>query len=97
DARFVLFRSSALNLAPGSYPYGAQNLFLRDLQLNRTYALSTNGLFSPFSMTPNGRFVAFTGGSSGTFYVWDSLTSSRVATNGPVRFAGLGINPDGNR
>ena len=75
DGRFVLFQSSAQNLAPNSLSYGSRttiNLFLRDLGSNVTYALTPQSLGqSGFpniqpgvisgAMTPDGHYVTFTG------------------------------------
>lgn len=105
DGRFVLFRSKALNLAPGSYPIGTpqENIFIRDLQTLHTWALTTNGAGSA-SMTPNGRYVAFVGNAPNVaslpIYVWDSQAAAFVygtPGGGSVGEASVAISPDGNR
>lgn len=58
--RYVLFRSKATNLAPGTFSSGSENLFVRDMQAAATYALTFGGLSSS-SMTPDGHLVAFGG------------------------------------
>ncbi len=104
DGRFVLFRSQAQNLATGSFGNGTENLFLRDLQLGATYALtaaSSSPAVSSSAMTPDGHFVAFIGkiaGSSSTYlYVWNSLLATLVYTNATASLAQVFISPDGQR
>jgi Tol biopolymer transport system component len=43
DGRYVLFRSKATTLASGPYTANSENLFLRDLQLGVTRALTVGG------------------------------------------------------
>ncbi len=93
DGRYVLFRSTAANLASGSF--SGENLFLRDLQSGTTYALTTGG-FSSVAMTREGRFVAF-GGATANVYVWDSQAAAKVYTKTTAQISGVGISPDGNR
>ena len=101
--RYVLFRSRALNLALGSFTAGYENLFVRDLQIGTNYALThttyTSG--SPVgSMTPDGRFVAFCGGISGStakLYVWDSQLAELVYTNAVSGIVSLALSTNGNR
>jgi Tol biopolymer transport system component len=97
NGRFILFRSKANNLAPG-LSGGNENLFLRDRQLNSTYALTRNGLTAS-SMTPDGHFVAYLSSYGGYFlYVWDSQVATTVYTNATGTGGGLvAISPDGNR
>ena len=66
DGRYALFESSAGNLAPGD-TNGLADVFLRDVWSNVTYIVSitTNGfagtnLSRGSTMTPDGRYVAFT-------------------------------------
>jgi Tol biopolymer transport system component len=95
NGRYVLFHSKAKNLATGSFN-GSENLFLRDLQLGATYAITTSTLgFSTNAMTPDLRFVAY-GRAANSFVVWDSQTATAVYTNttSTVVYA---ISPDGNR
>ncbi len=98
DGRYVLFRSQAVNLAPGSFT--GENLFLRDLQAGTNYALTTAGLVAA-AVTPDGRFVAVAdkpGAATGLIYVWDSLAAARIYTNsGVVAVTNVAISPDGNR
>jgi Tol biopolymer transport system component len=99
NGRYVLFTSVATNLAPACYapsmyPFTAANLFLRDLELSQTWALTTNSvLFS--SMTPDGHFIAFTIGGGAALYVWNSQTESLVYTNVTGFFTNVSISPDG--
>ena len=102
DGSFVLFLSQASNLAAGTYT-GIDNLFLRDLQTKITYALTTAGQ-THFSMTPDGRFIAFTDAavsSVGKVYLWDTQRAARTATNAVGKpgspIAAVSISPDGNR
>src|SRR5439155_22884081 len=76
--RYVLFRSKATDLAPGSFT-GTENLFLRDLQAGLTYALTSTGVLGA-SATPDGRFIAFAD-QGGNVYVWDVQAAAIVSTN----------------
>ena len=104
DGRFVLFFSLANNLAAGSFGSGCTNLFLRDLQLNSTYALTAastqNGVISA-AMTPDGRRVAFIGRPPGHFvtdlFVWDSDLAALIYTNTTAPLTKVAISPDGQR
>lgn len=97
DGRYVLFHSKAGDLVKGMSA-GTENLFLRDLQLSTTRAITTAG-FYPAAMTPDNRFVAYGRLSpSAGFVVWDSLATGPVYTNTlsqPV--SAIGVSPDGNR
>lgn len=100
DGRFVLFRSAASNLASGTS--GAENIFLRDMQLKTTYALTTSGAAqTSASMTPDGQYVAFSGGipgqSSAYIYVWNSSTASRIYTNTSTSPFQIAISADGSK
>jgi Tol biopolymer transport system component len=99
DGRFVLFRSRASNLASGSFT-ASENLFLRDMQVGRTFALTFVGVNSA-SMTPDGRVVAFTDTASsltGKFYVWDSQLGAPIETNSVALGLGwVSISPDGSK
>ena len=94
SGRFVLFHSGAGNLTLGMTA-GTENLFLRDLQANRTFALTTNGVTS-VDMTPDGRYVLLAtsssriGPASDRLYLWDSQS-------GAVAFSltGLGLGVGG--
>jgi Tol biopolymer transport system component len=88
DGRFVLFHSQSSNLTAGSFGTGIENLFLRDLQLGTTYALTaaTSGIgVYAAAMTPDGQWVAFMGMATGTsvwqLYVWNSQLAARTYTN----------------
>jgi hypothetical protein len=107
DGTYVLFRSKALNLAPGVYPGGTpvENLFIRNLQTLQTWALTTNGIGSA-SMTPDGHYVAFVGNSPSPsvppIYVWDSQTGALAYGTPPTAIgtapaASVAISADGNR
>jgi Tol biopolymer transport system component len=93
DGRYVVFQSSATDLAAGSFT--GENLFVRDLQLAVTYALTTGGLDGS-ATTLDGRFVAFNSTFSSSIYVWDTKLNMRVYTNASGGSV-VGISPDGNR
>ena len=82
DGRYVLFRSLAPNLASGSF--SGENLFLRDLLIRRTFALTTGGVVIA-AMSDDASAVGFIGriaGSSATnFYVWTTQAQSLTYTN----------------
>ena len=94
DGVYVWFRSTATNLAAGSFG-GTENLFLRDMPRGTTYALTRNGVLD-VSATPDGRLIAFSG-RAGNLYLWDSLAGAIVYTIGTSPVSALGISPDGNR
>jgi Tol biopolymer transport system component len=100
DARVVLFRSTAKNLAMGSFTL--ENLFLRDLQSSATYSLTLGGV-SGATMNADGRFVLFAGAlavsNSPYLYLWDSQSNSIIYTNNLVVTTptSVGVSPDGNR
>jgi hypothetical protein len=77
--RYVAFRSLASNLASGQ-GIGSENLFVRDMQSNVTYALTTNGVQS-FGTTPDGHFIVFSGKNPGSIIVWDAQTATTVYSN----------------
>jgi Tol biopolymer transport system component len=102
DGRYVLFRSLASNLASGSFTSGYENLFLRDMQLGATYALTHMPSGSPVgAMTPDGRFVAFSGLAvplpSTCLCVWDSQLARLVYTNVISGISNVAVSADGNR
>jgi hypothetical protein len=96
---YVLFRSRATNLAPGTFAYDTENLFLRDMTLGTNYALTTNGVVSA-AITLDGRWVVCvdtTGGSAGRYYTWDSFAGGRVRTDTtPSNLTRIAISPDGS-
>jgi Tol biopolymer transport system component len=105
DGRYVLFRSLASNLAPGSFT--SENLFVRDLQTGVTYALTSSpyglGVYAA-AMTPDGRYVAFWGYNSVAgvnVYVWNSALAALIYTNSPpaspTLFSTISINPNGQK
>jgi Tol biopolymer transport system component len=101
DGRYVLFCSAAVNLAPDVA--GGNNLYLRDLQLGETYALTTNGFgsqgsFQSYSMTPGGTDIAFVGVGSGNvsnLYAWNSSLAALIYTNNSSGLANVSLSPDG--
>ncbi len=104
DGRYVLFRSTASNLASGSFT--GENLFLRDLQAGTNYALTfgTTLGFYPASMTPDGRCVVFWGNIQGPgvgVYVWNTALAARTYTNSlpvsPTTFSTISISPNGQK
>ena len=94
DARYVLFRSRASNLAAGS-SMAYENLIWRDMQAGVTHNVTPNGA-SDFAMTSDGRFVAF-GGTNANAYVWDSQLPGMVYTNNTPGVSIIAISADGNR
>jgi hypothetical protein len=78
--RYVAFQSLATDLAFRQVVVGSENLFLRDMQSNVTYALTTSGVLS-FGTTPDGRFVVFNGKNPGSIRVWDAQTATTVYSN----------------
>jgi Tol biopolymer transport system component len=99
--RFVVFRSRANDLVSTPlFPSGAENLFLRDLQMNKTYALTTGGDVGVTpAVSPDGRFIVFVGsiaGSSFQLFVWDTQTMQRVYTNATPNISSVATSPDGN-
>jgi len=94
NGRYVLFRSKATDLAVGTFN-GNENLFLRDLQLFTTYALTTSGVLGA-SATSDARWIAFSG-QSGNLYLWDSSTMAVVYTNNSSPASVVAISPDGKR
>jgi Tol biopolymer transport system component len=106
DGRYVLFHSLAQNLASGTIGPGLENVFLRDLHSNLTYALGAvslpGDLISP-AMTPDGRYVALVGrrsSSNGSLYlfVWNTQTASVIYSNlSTAGLSSVSISPDGQR
>lgn len=108
DGRYVLFHSKASNLASGNFSSGFENLFLRDLQTETTYALtsggSSTGVYAA-AMTPDGRYVAFLGAISGILgvnvYVWSTTAAMLTYTNNlPVALGlplAISISPNGQK
>ena len=102
NGNYVLFQSQSINLAAGLYSgtAGTANLFLRNLKLGTTWALTTDGLVAA-AMTPDGSLVAYTdtlGEQMGKLYIWSTASSTRVATNtvtSPI--SSLSISPDGSK
>jgi len=99
NGNYVLFRSQASNLAAGTFS-GTDNLFLRNLKLGTTWALTTNG-FAAGAMTPDGSLVAYTDTTSargGIFYIWNTLSSAPPTSECAVveGISGLAISPDGS-
>ena len=93
SGRQVLFRSRASTLAPGGFT--GDNVFWRDLQLGRTYAVTASGS-SCGAMTPDGRFVAY-GRAAGGMYLWDSKIAATAYTNSTSVLSNITVSPDGNR
>lgn len=100
NGQFVLFFSRAGNLAPGVIT-GTENLFLRDLQSQTTYALTSNGVAAA-QMTPSGAFVAYATSStrssgSDRLYIWSTQAHSTVYNLNGIGFVSLAISADGQR
>ena len=96
--RYLVFRSLATDLATGYFT--GESLFWRDLLTVSNYALTTAGVVSA-SMTPDGRYTAFTdkpAASAGQFYIWDSQAVACISTNStPPGLTTVAISPDGRR
>ena len=105
DGQKVLFQSAANNITTGLVGF-TNNLFYRDFQSGITRALTTTpsspgsaGVYS-YSMTLDGRWVAFIGALGGTtryLYVWDAQITNRVYTNTTAGLLTVSISPDGSR
>jgi hypothetical protein len=100
---FVVFRSMASNLAPGTNYGVIENLFLRDMQAGATYKLTATGAsVAPAAMTPDGRLIGYGDSTifSGQGYVkvWDTRSRS-VTYTGPFFNAvnGVALTPKGTR
>jgi hypothetical protein len=100
DGRYVAFWSFATDLTTGPVNPGVWgNLFLRDIQSNVTYALTSNGAGNA-AMTPGGRFVLFNDYNGSQIYIWDSQIGAKVYTNvlsSSVTIPPLAISDDANR
>ena len=94
DGRFVLFHSTAANLAPG-ISGEHDNLFLRDLQTQTNYALTSSGAAAA-AITPDAHFVAYAT-SSGMIYVWDSHAARNIYTNNSTAVTDVQISAGGRR
>ena len=95
NGRYIVFRSKATNLASGSFS-GGDNLFVRDVQSAKTYALTTTGAGAA-AVAAGGRYIAFSGLSANA-YLWDTQTATTVYTKTTTySTSGIGISPDGNR
>ena len=106
DDRFVLFRSKATDLAPGTFREETENLFLRDLQAGATRALTTTGVGSS-STSSDGRFIAvaavvlanfaFPPVEGATLFVWDAEAAASIYTNSTTNMLVAGVGPGANR
>jgi RHS repeat-associated protein len=102
DGRFVVFASNVLDLVPGLQfaPGSNGGIFVRDMVLGTTRAVDLNtagqlagSLSDPFTISPNGRYVAFStfqsllpadgNGTTSDVYVYDlqQNTLSLVSAN----------------
>jgi Tol biopolymer transport system component len=99
NGRRVLFRSKAGNLGPGILSGGTENLFLRDLDLSKTYTVTTNGLSSASAvLTPDGQFVSHGSAVVGrAISVWSFVGARQVYGQGNLTPSVIGISPDGTR
>ena len=104
DGRYVAFESAATDLVSGPSGSGS-NVFLRDLQANRTYWVSSS-LLSPGSSSANhsmapkisadGLTVAFLGGSPDVFIYSARNQSLTQATTG-ARASAASLSANGER
>ena len=95
DGRYILFQSTAGNLATGLS--SVENLFLRDIVAAKTYALTTGGMVYSGWMSPDGRFVAYNMAMANNLFLWDCLAAARVYTNSGGVASVVAVSPDGNR
>jgi Tol biopolymer transport system component len=93
----VAFLSTARNLATNPVTFSFSNLHLRDLKSGITRALTTQGGVGSYSMSDDGRFVAYVGGTGPTLYVWDTQLGRGVYTNRPLSLGAAAISPNGQR
>ena len=98
DGRSVAFFSQAKNLVANDLTGGGE-IFWRDLQSGSTASVTTNGsALSLFSMSSDGRFVAYFSGTLSTrrFAVWDSQAKANIYSSSLVGAPlGLALSPDG--
>jgi WD40-like Beta Propeller Repeat len=104
DGRYVLFHSVARNLSGGTVGIGLENIFLRDVHSNITYALaaaSSPGSLYSAAMTPDGRYVALMGQQSSSLtnylFVWSTQTASMIYSNLANPGSGVSISPNGQK
>lgn len=97
NGRYVMFRSKATDLVPGSYS-GHENLFVRDLQAGVTYALTTAGVVSA-ALTPDGRFASFIASATGStsLRVWNAESTTKTVLVSASGLSVTAISPNGNR
>ena len=92
----IFYSAASTNLVSGVASKGI-NLFWRDLQVGKTYAVTSVGIADPVNgnpststagsvMTPDGRYVFFIAPwlsslSTAALYVWDALSGANVYTN----------------
>jgi Tol biopolymer transport system component len=99
DGKWVLFRSEATDLVPGSFS-GPENLFLFNAQYATNLALTTFQ-FKEGTMTSSGRYVVYsvtaTAISAPRLYIWDTLLNGITYSNATINIppANLSISPDG--
>lgn len=99
--RYVLFLSRSKNLVPNvQIPSSSpENLFLRDMQANVTYALTTAGCGPVVSFTPDFSRLGFAAKAASlshySFQVWDSASNSRILTNTALGGAVSALSPNG--
>jgi Tol biopolymer transport system component len=93
DGSVVMFRSRANNLAPGSWSSVYDNLFVRKQGV--TYTLAPGGVTCA-AMSPDGRWVAF-GGGTGNMFLWDTFSNARVDTNTTLALSSIAVSDDGSR
>jgi Tol biopolymer transport system component len=92
DGRFVVFRNLAGSSSQG---FSGENLFVRDLSLPTTRALTTKGV-SFSTMSSDGRFVMYESATN-VLYVWDLMAGAAIYTNPTPGIPGGAISPRGER
>ena len=103
DGRYVLFQSTAGNLAAGSVSNSAGNLYWRDMQIGMTRAITTYSGSSTVgkmaAMTPDGQYVAYEDlQGPATVDLWSAQSGKNIYTNSTAPPGGpIVISPSGTR
>jgi Tol biopolymer transport system component/PKD repeat protein len=85
DGRYVAFRSTAKDLILGHTPAGRSAVYLRDVESDRTIAVSRHeGVSDPLAVSDDGRYVLFGNDATGTRHLFrfDRTTGQTVTIAG---------------
>jgi hypothetical protein len=99
DARFVLFLSTARNLASATAKANSENLYLRDRQSGKTYALTTQGAAGA-TISASGQFVLVLNSmlaQGPALRLWDTQATTWVYSNSTSGIIAAGLSPDGSQ